>query len=71
METLKQKVNIPKNHHIKIEVPEKIPVGEAEILIIFESKNKNKKRKFGSGKGMIWISDDFNSPLDDFKEYME
>jgi PHD/YefM family antitoxin component YafN of YafNO toxin-antitoxin module len=25
----------------------------------------------GSGKGKIWIADDFNEPLEDFKEYME
>jgi phosphatidylinositol alpha-1,6-mannosyltransferase len=27
-------------------------------------------RKFGSAKGMIWMSDDFDEPLDDFAEYM-
>ena len=25
---------------------------------------------FGSQKGKIWMSDDFDEPLDDFKEYM-
>ena len=27
--------------------------------------------KPGSMKGKIWMSDDFDAPLDDFKEYME
>lgn len=27
--------------------------------------------KAGSAKGLIWISDDFDEPLEDFKEYME
>ena len=27
-------------------------------------------RKFGSAKGMIQIADDFDEPLEDFKEYM-
>jgi antitoxin (DNA-binding transcriptional repressor) of toxin-antitoxin stability system len=27
-------------------------------------------RKPGSAKGLIWISDDFDEPLEDFKEYM-
>ena len=34
----------------------------------------NKKRwpsKAGSAKGMVWMSDDFNEPLEEFKEYME
>lgn len=29
-----------------------------------------KQRKFGSAKGLIKMSDDFDQPLDDFKEYM-
>lgn len=27
--------------------------------------------KFGSAKGLITMSDDFDEPLEDFKEYME
>jgi antitoxin (DNA-binding transcriptional repressor) of toxin-antitoxin stability system len=27
--------------------------------------------QFGSTKGMIWMADDFDAPLEDFKEYME
>ena len=26
--------------------------------------------QFGSAKGKIWISDDFDEPLEDFKDYM-
>lgn len=29
-----------------------------------------KKRTFGSAKGLIEISDDFDEPLEDFKDYM-
>jgi hypothetical protein len=28
------------------------------------------KRHFGAGKGLVTMSDDFDEPLDDFKEYM-
>ena len=36
-----------------------------------ESNHDNKpKAKFGSGKGMFIIHDDFDAPLDDFKDYM-
>ena len=31
----------------------------------------NKKAKLGGWEGKIKISDDFNAPLDDFREYME
>lgn len=29
-----------------------------------------RERHFGSVKGKIWISDDFDAPLDDFRDYM-
>ncbi len=28
-----------------------------------------RKRRLGSAKGSIWISPDFDEPLDDFKDY--
>ncbi len=28
-------------------------------------------RKPGSAKGLIWMSDDFDEPLEEFKEYLE
>lgn len=30
-----------------------------------------KPLKRGSAKGKVWMSDDFDEPLEDFKEYME
>jgi antitoxin (DNA-binding transcriptional repressor) of toxin-antitoxin stability system len=32
---------------------------------------KRHPAKAGSAKGLVWISDDFDEPLEDFKEYME
>jgi prevent-host-death family protein len=29
------------------------------------------RAQFGSAKGLITMSDDFDAPLDDFKEYMQ
>jgi antitoxin (DNA-binding transcriptional repressor) of toxin-antitoxin stability system len=29
------------------------------------------RRKAGSAKGLIWMSDDFDEPLEEFREYME
>lgn len=37
--------------------------------IIGISKQK-KQRQFGSAKGLIKMSDDFDGPLEDFKEYI-
>ncbi|MCU0339675.1 MAG: DUF2281 domain-containing protein [Spirosomaceae bacterium] len=33
-------------------------------------KSTTRKRPFGIAKGTIQLSDDFNEPLDDLKEYM-
>ena len=34
------------------------------------SPHKKINRHAGSAKGLVWISDDFDQPLDDFKDYM-
>ena len=52
-----------------------IPVNESyEVVITFiEPVNKQTIRQpyeYGSMNGKIWVSDDFDAPLDDFKEYM-
>ncbi len=35
-----------------------------------KQKDKVKERKFGCAKGLMVMHDDFDTPLDDFKEYM-
>ena len=48
----------------------------AGIAVISSGRKKKQKtalreRSFGSMKGLVkYMSDDFNEPLDDFKEYM-
>jgi prevent-host-death family protein len=39
----------------------------AKIIGILKHK---KQRQFGTAKGLIKMSDDFDKPLEDFKEYM-
>lgn len=50
-----------------------------EIVIIKDHKpfvklvsalERKRQRQFGSAKGLIEIADDFDEPLEDFKEYM-
>ncbi|MCL2087077.1 MAG: DUF2281 domain-containing protein [Oscillospiraceae bacterium] len=33
--------------------------------------NNKCRAVYGSGKGMMWIAEDFNAPLDELREYME
>ena len=41
-----------------------------EFLKSKQKKDKVKERKFGCAKGLIIMHDDFDAPLEDFKEYM-
>ncbi len=60
---------------------ENLPAPQRQILLDFaeylvrkygpESKQK-KKRKAGTMKGLVlYMADDFNAPLEDFKDYMQ
>ena len=41
------------------------------IKVQESEKSKRKPRKFGSMKGLVvYIADDFDAPLKDFKDYM-
>ncbi len=40
------------------------------IAKIVGISKKKKQREFGSAKGLIKMSDDFDAPLEDFKDYM-
>jgi len=44
---------------------------QKKILIEKPKKRDKKPLQFGSMKGLVlYIADDFNAPLDDFKDYM-
>lgn len=43
--------------------------GEPVVKLVAVTGQK-RKRHFGSAKGMIKISDDFDEPIDDFMDYM-
>lgn len=60
----------------KIEKIPKEKIEEVSDFIDFiiqkaQSNQEKPKPVFGSGKGMFIIPDDFDEPLEDFKEYME
>jgi hypothetical protein len=48
-------------------------IDDAEVLVTFTKlkKTEKKNRIFGAGKDLVlYVSPDFNEPLDDLKEYM-
>jgi len=52
-----------------------LPSGKAEVTVVQkgdeeESTPSPAVRGFGSARGLITISDDFDEPLEDFRDYM-
>ncbi len=46
--------------------------GEVNATIQLVPRAADARRpQFGSAKGKIWMADDFDAPLEEFKEYME
>lgn len=41
------------------------------ILKIVRLNQPKKRRQSGSAKGLIWMSDDFDAPLEELRKYME
>ena len=41
------------------------------VKLVGIPKQAKPNRQAGSAKGMVWMSDDFDEPLEEFKEYME
>lgn len=42
-----------------------------DILALNTDTKQTARPVFGSGKGMMWIADDFDAPLEELREYME
>ena len=70
--SITQTVEIPVNHRLTIDVPPEVPAGQ--VILTFTPKaavsERKKQRIFGCVKGDYWMADDFDAPLDDFKDYM-
>ena len=65
-----QTVEVPPDRWLNIQVPREVPTGPV-ILTYSPAKTELKKeREFGCLKGQIWMADDFDAPLEDFKDYM-
>ena len=58
-----------------IELPDDLKKEANDFVDFLKTKAANKKitkkRKAGLAKGLIEMSDDFDEPLEDFKEYQE
>jgi hypothetical protein len=70
--TITQTVEIPSSRRLIIDVPREVPVGS--VFLTFTpnvvSHEQKKEREFGCAKGQFRMADDFDAPLDDFRDYM-
>ena len=65
-ETLPHLIDVVAHGEHVVITRDRVPV--AELVPVVGSKPTP---TFGSAKGMIEMSEDFDAPLDDFREYME
>ena len=63
-----QTVNIPPSRRLTIDVPVEVP--EGPVILTFTPAGQKKTPVFGCAKGQFRMSDDFDEPLEDFKDYM-
>jgi hypothetical protein len=81
--TITQTVEIPADRRITLEVPPQIPTRTVTVTFtpakepkVEEQRKASNgeppqgRRGFGCAKGQIWMADDFDAPLEDFKDYM-
>ena len=64
-------------HHVLPQTEHSTPLPELFVITwadgteyTFPTQPSTSKRKLGTAKGLIWISEDFDEPLEDFEEYM-
>ena len=69
--SITQTVEIPVNHRLTIDVPPEVPAGPVILTFTPQATAKSGERGgFGCAKGEFWMADDFDAPLEDFKDYM-
>ena len=68
--SITQTVVVPANHRLTIDVPREIPAGSVILTFTPAETEKLKERVFGCAKGQFRMADDFDAPLEDFKDYM-
>jgi hypothetical protein len=69
--TLEKKIaKLPESLKLKVEGYVDALLDEKGISLMNSSDEKINDRGYGSLKGKIWMSEDFDKPLEDFNDYM-
>ena len=69
--TIEQTIEVPASHRLTIDVPPEVPMGQTKIIYFPQASPKSGERGgFGCAKGKYRMAEDFDAPLEDFKDYM-
>jgi len=68
--SITQTVRVPASHRLTIDVPREIPEGPVILTFVPAETEQKKVPVFGCAKGRFRMADDFDEPLEDFKDYM-
>ncbi len=62
---VKINIVIPSSHHLELTLPETLPAGPAEIIVLTAPRPEKSPRREGMGMdaGQGWVADDFDAPL--------
>ncbi len=62
---VKMNIVIPSSHQVELTLPESLPAGPAEIIVLTPGRSEKATRREGMGMdaGQGWVADDFDAPL--------
>ena len=60
---VKLRIVIPEDHRVELTLPEELPAGPAEVIVLSTPKPRGGHAAMGMDAGKGWIADDFNAPL--------
>lgn len=65
MQAVKLDIVIPSSHQVELTLPESLPSGPAEVIVLVPSRaaGRSPGRGFGMDVGKGWVADDFDAPL--------
>lgn len=60
----KLQIMIPPDHRIELILPDEVPPGPAEVILLTEVRTPRQRQELrGMDAGHGWVADDFDAPL--------
>ncbi|MEB3885216.1 hypothetical protein [Lyngbya sp. CCY1209] len=72
METIKTKISVGSDRHLSLQLPQDLPPGDYEVLVVLSPKTTQKPEKKYPLLGLpIALDDDFDEPMPELWEALE